>query len=449
MAWWKRKTESAIAGSVLFRGRWPARHTDFLFLDRHGIQLTPSPRAEDGSWTASLTHAEWGEATLTFDPHLPLPPRELIDWDPRLTTEEKALAVQGGSSIGVTVQPRNGNVLRDRKELLRFLHAVMGDDGLCAVDHTAQSFWSREALELELAHDADLDIEALYTTHLITQEGTAEDAPGPAYWLHSHGLGELGFWDFDVLEPSDALNGEAHDLVRVLAFASVEGRLTDAGERVQLVDGVDVVGIDARTFRARSDQRQHPTWRHDLDEAHLARHLVVCEPPSGAGFFGRLLGRDRPRASAFLQDPLSRRFLFQLSTSATELLADRSRRTLGLFSALREELEILEPQALVKLGYVVDSDTGDDHREHLWFEVHGIGPEGIDATLVNEPFDIARMHAGQRGLHSPELLSEWAIMTPIGRINPRSTRALRTFRQERERIVELLAMMKAASAASA
>ena len=169
MAWWKRKTESAIAGSVLFRGKWPARHTDFAFLERQGIHLAPSPRSEDGAWTAKLTHAEWGEATLTFDPDLPLLPRELIDWDPRLTTEEKALAMQGGSSIGVTMQPRIGNVLRDRKELLRYLHAVMGDDGLCAVDHTAQSFWSRQALELELAHDADLDIDALYTTHLITQ----------------------------------------------------------------------------------------------------------------------------------------------------------------------------------------------------------------------------------------------------------------------------------------
>jgi hypothetical protein len=445
MAWWKRKTETMLAGSVLYRGKWPARPTDFAFLTERGLQLEASPRAEDGSWSAKLTHRAWGTAMLRFDPELPAPPRVLIDWDPRLTTAERALAEQGGSTVAVTMQPASGNVLRDRKDLLRFLHAVMGEDGLCVIDHTAQSFWSRDALELELAHDADLDIDALYTTHLITDG--SEDGTQAPYWLHSHGLGELGFWDFDILDPSEALNGEARDLVRVLAFASVEGRLSDKGEPFQLVDGVDVVGVEAREFRARGNPKLHRAWRSELDKTHLSRHLVVCEKWA-SGFFARLLGRDRPRTSGFLGNPLARRFLYQLSTSATELLAERSRRTLGLFDALRSELAVLEHQPLVKLGYPIDGDPSGERREHLWFEVHGMGPEGIDATLMNAPFDIARMHEGQRGLHSPELLSEWAILTPVGRVDPRGTHALRTFRQEREQILEALAMMSAEAAGS-
>src|SRR5688500_8569626 len=71
-----------------------------------------------------------------------------------------------------------------------------------------------------------------------------------------------------------------------------------------------------------------------------------------------------------------------------------------------------ESTAALKLGYKVDDAKDDTDREHMWFEFHGMVGDEIDATLLNKPFHIAGMSAGQRSMHSRELLTEWCIFTP-------------------------------------
>jgi hypothetical protein len=73
----------------------------------------------------------------------------------RLTDGERR-AVEGcRHAVSVAAEARTGNILRDRKDFLRFLRALMGAEGVAALDHAARSFWSRPALDDELAHDAD------------------------------------------------------------------------------------------------------------------------------------------------------------------------------------------------------------------------------------------------------------------------------------------------------
>jgi hypothetical protein len=89
---------------------------------------------------------------------------------------------------------------------------------------------------------------------------------------------------------------------------------------------------------------------------------------------------------------------------------------------------------VVKIGYPTDSGKGGS--EHLWFEVHGIRGDFVDATLLNEPFDIAAMKSGQRDMHSVEMLTDWAIMTPMGQLTPRSLEVARRLRENRPKILE-------------
>lgn len=439
MSWWKRKPRELQAGSVLFRGKWPARPEDFAFLEKRGISLRLQEQAAGQGWSASLEHRDWGQANLIWQPEMPPPPRVLIDWDPRLTAEEKALAHQAGSTLPVTAEPRSGNVLADRKDLLRFLRAVMGEDGLGAMDHIAQAFWSREGLDEELAHDAELDIDAIYTLHLLGghEEETSEDRR--AFWVHSHGLQEIGFQDFDLLNPTPELHGHAQDLLRALAFATVEGRLVPGGQPFPLASGVGVSGVEARAFLAASGEA-YPEWRDSLDEAHLDGHLVVCEPVS-RGLWARLTGRHHPRPCRFLQGTLPEEMLIFYSPAATDLMSRRARQMLPTLRALQEELAELELPTLVKLGYATDDQDG---TEHLWFQVHAFQGDQVDATLINQPFHIQRMTEGQRSLHPLELLSDWMIVTPLGRIDPRSTRVVRALRVHREGLVAALKEMRVA-----
>lgn len=115
-------------------------------------------------------------------------------------------------------------------------------------------------------------------------------------------------------------------------------------------------------------------------------------------------------------------------------MARRAHDSLPRLRALAAELAELEAVAIVKLG--LDTDHGG--HEHLWFEVHGFDEDAVDATLMNAPFHIARLKQGDRGRQSLAALSDWAILTPIGRIDPRSTRTLRHIRDNWDRLKALL-----------
>ena len=73
--------------------------------------------------------------------------------------------------------------------------------------------------------------------------------------------------------------------------------------------------------------------------------------------------------------------------------AERARKSIGVFKRYMEEFAEFECPAIAKIGYETDSGKG---REHLWFTVHGVGRDDLDATLESSPHDIARMKKGQR-----------------------------------------------------
>ena len=110
-------------------------------------------------------------------------------------------------------------------------------------------------LDDELAHDADLDVEALYTIHAIYDDQTSEPS---FYWLHTHGLDELGAFDIDVVRPSPLLAHNAADPLRALAFAALEGVTpTTTGFTLGTPGGiVDFVPADAFDANAAPEDAQ-------------------------------------------------------------------------------------------------------------------------------------------------------------------------------------------------
>jgi len=436
MAWWKR-SKPEQRGVLLFRGVMVPRAED-LCLERRGMSVAASRRTETG-WEAELRHPAWGAARLSFEHgRRDDLPEALVRFDRRLNQDEREAVASCRTSLALEVTSRTGNVLRDRKDLLRFMLAVLGDEGVAGVDLAAQAIWTRRALEEELVHDAELDIDAIYTIHAITAGEAEADGEREAYWLHSHGLGELGYFDFDVLDPAAELDGHAHELLRALAFAVVEGTLVQGGAPVILVEGVGVRAVPVDAFLAGASPGAHARYRKGLEDSHRHGHAILCDPVP-EGWLGRMLRGGRPVASTFLKGPFPEEVLIPFSEAATDLMARRARETVGVLRAVAEELAEFEAQPLVKLGYPSEKDS----REHLWFEVHAIGPSTVDATLVNAPFDVPTLKKGDRGEHSLELLSDWVVFTPFGRIDPRQSRTLRFVREHRDGLGELLAQAKA------
>ncbi len=424
--WLKKRL--TFAGSVLFRGSLPPRADGFAFLNKQGLSIRVDVPRPHWRWALSLCHPNWGTARLSCPREQIRVPRVAVEYSVGLTPEEKDTVLLGESQVDLTLPGQGTSILHDRKNALRFLRAVMGSDGLAAMDFSAQRFWSRDALDDELSHDADLDIEQVFALHAVMNDTSEEGR-----WLHSHGLSEIGFFDFDIINPSQDLGSDAF---RAIAFAIAEGHVGVSTPRFQLAaPGGFVRFVEASDFTRCADP-QYTQLRDDHDGAD-GKRAVLCEP--AGGLFGRWSRRVRP--SRFLSNALDPNTVFCFSTEASDLMAERARGTYSLLRTLKEELDDFEFPVVVKLGY--GTDGGDEHdKEHLWFTAHALRDDVIDATLENQPLAVARLKQGARGLHPVSLLSDWVIFTPLGSINPRYMGALREIRGRRDALREMMARHK-------
>jgi hypothetical protein len=391
----------------------------------HPASWTPLNPTPDQVWAARVAHPAWGTADLSASrPSEPVPGL-LIDHTLLLSDEEKRRARRGQAAIDIRLTARHGHMLRDRKRLLHWMRALMRPDGAIACDLGSTLFWSHGMLDDELAHDADLDIQALYTIHAVYDPN--ED--NRVSWLHTHGLEELGAFDVDILSPSPLLADICADPIRALAFAAIEGRITPSTSRFRLAEPGGAVRLVPVERFHRDAAIEHQRLR-DTDQVHLGRRAVLCEP--ARGLFGFLKAQLRP--SRFLSEMTDQNWVVPFSPAATALMAERARKTIDVFEQLRQEFDSVKLTSGVKLGYEVEGG-GPDNCEHLWFEVHRMAGDRIDATLLNAPHRVPQLTAGQRGSHDVGRLTDWIIMTPEGAITPRhfgAARRLRATRQEWE-----------------
>jgi uncharacterized protein YegJ (DUF2314 family) len=382
-----------------------------------GAARVEVPPGVDSPWAVRLTHPAWGEALVTAPREAEMPDEDVRRWGTfGLTDAERGLLSRAEVALVVHVTTPERSVLRARKQLLRWLHLLTTLDGLAARDDSAGLFWSPAMLDDELAHDADLDVEALYTIHAVYDEDAEART---VFWLHTHGLEELGAFDVDILRPSPDLASHPADPMRALAFAALEGVITPSttGFALGHPDGtVDFVPAETFDRAAAADARLRTP-----DGWHHGRRAVVCEP---RGLFGFL--RRTPVPSRFLSS-LSGDIVFNFTKSATALMAARARTTLPVLRLLMAEFAGSDLPTAVKIGYPTDGDPST--REHLWFEVHAIESDRIDATLVNQPFDVAALCEGARGWHAIADVSDWMMLSPAGAMTPRNLSAARRLRE--------------------
>ncbi len=426
--WLRRRTP--LNGFVLFRGAMPPTAEGFGHLAARGLTVTPAPAGPDERWRLTLAHPDWGSAALYCPRDFLPPPPSLIEtsW---LSAAEKAEFLSGGSAAFVEMAAAGDNLLRERKLLLRFLDAAAGPDGVGVYDLAAWRLWSRAGLADELAHDGDLDVMGLMTLHAVPREPDGEEV-----WIHSHGLGEIGLVDFDLVQPAPGLTFDWNiEVEQALAAAILEG-LAGAGsgpfDLAQPGDPCRLVHV-AR-FLATGAGHGADLLREKIapdDEDHLGSRVVICEA-GGGGLLGGLLPARRPRALAFPwadgDDDGEERMIY-LSAETTELMAARARATFDLLRQMADEFAEFEVTVLAKLGYETDHGDADD-REHLWFGVHGMDLGVLDATLLSHPVDIAAMNSGDRDRHPSDRLTDWIIFTPIGEITPHAFTVARMIRDD-------------------
>lgn len=406
--------------AVYFPGAAPPPADGFLRLRDLGYQLSDR-RVDDALWALQLDHPTLGSAELWCDRESPALD-DFIRFANNLSDAEKSGASGSAASVGLRVPAKRRHVLRDRKTMLRIARDVLGEDGVMVLDIASELPWSRAALDDELAHDAELDIEALYCLHAVTDDMTGDH---PARWLHSHGLAELGRFDLDIVAPHPEFVEACSEPIRAIATMILEGDV--APDQGQFTFGQP--GGDGRMVPADAFMRDADPGMAALRDAehHDERRSVLCEP-TGRKVLG--FGRgDRPEPLHLAQRPPPDQFVIYFPTATTDLMAERARATIEVLRAAMAEFAEFEPVAVVKLGYPTDGEG----KEHLWFTAHSIGETTIDATLENRPFAVD-LAPGERADRPLELLTDWTLLTPGGPLTPRSMIAARRVREHADEI---------------
>jgi hypothetical protein len=385
-------------GIVLFESREAPGAEAFGGLRDRGVTVA----AADSGLT--LTHGEWGTALLRTDrsPEILGLVDAMLQPEGFITESERATMARARSSVALDVEAGGESPLVARKRFLRFARAVMGSAGLGTIDLVSRRGWSVAAIDDELAMNVELDVTALFAIHVVHDPG------GSPNWLHTHGLGDIGRFDVDVVSPDRALADARMDVLRALALAILEGRAVLGGEIALASPDGDVALVDAEEFM-RTAAAEHVALR-DRDDDHSRARAVVCEPATNA--LVRYLGRPMP--SLYTTGEEQQSSFLKLSTAASESTARRARASFAHLRLLFEATRRTGASPVVKLGF--DDDNGS--REHMWFRVNALAADTIDATLLSKPFAIAGMYPGHRAVHSVEQLSDWIAPTSRGAARP-------------------------------
>lgn len=416
--------------AVHFAGTAPPPAEAFGRLRDQGYTITELEPGES-MWSLGLEHPVHGKAQLWCERDGPLID-DFIRFASNLSDAEKASALGSSSSVGLQVPAKRQQVLRDRKTMLRIARDVLGEDGVMVLDVASQLPWSRASLADELAHDADLDIEALYCLHNVYDDSAGDptaEPSGEVYWLHTHGLAELGRFDLDIVAPHPEFVEACGDPIRAIATMILDGEINASESRFMFGHP----GGEARLVPAAEFMRQADPSMAGMRDAtdHDDRRSVLCEP-AGRRVLG--LGRgDRPEPLHLARRPPADQFVIYFPTATTDLMAERAKATTGVLQALMVEFAEFEVVPIVKLGY----PTPDDSKEHLWFTAHGFDDGTVDATLENKPFAVD-LTPGERASRPLDLLTDWMLMTPAGTVTPRSMIAARQLREHADEIREAM-----------
>jgi len=270
------------------------------------------------------------------------------------------------------------------------------DCGACR-SHTGE--WLRSAASSNIPPPPT----SLFTIHAVQ---------GDATWLHTHGLLRCGSIELEMLDIPKECAGDLGTLLNTAATMFLEQGVCPPEHPFEVGQGLELLWTPWQMAISDLDPGSLGS-ASDRENCHDHPSGVLSAPKKRRfGLFGQRMQTPAVYREILADNPLL--YHSQLETQRMSLLAkDR-------FQQLRR-IEIRFRDAddwdiLIKLGYQVDGDP--EQHEHLWFRVHGIDGALIDATLLNQPYGIARMNEGDRAKHPLDPISDWRIHSPFGDFRP-------------------------------
>ncbi len=373
--------------------------------------MAPDREMGDSRWEMELRVAgdDWEQQCRVWvEPATELDEVHL-EWG--LVTEAELEASRAAEwAVGVST-PFGETPLADYHRQLRVLTAAAPE---AVVFYDISAAWPRSAAWVREAAESAVPPapENLYCVHAVYDD-EVDDAPA---WLHTHGLLRCGSIELEMLDVPAEHAGTLCQLLNATAALFMEHGPSPPGEPFPVGHELWLVWLPWPEG-IRQVPRRRLGAAADRDDVHgqLAGVLVVPRRRV-LGVFGRKYASPAVTLPVLQEDPL-----LYVSNMETDRMSRLAAERLGRFRQLQERYRSDEDWLfLVKLGLPVDEAEEPEDREHLWFEVHELTDQDVDATLVNQPYGIAGLAEGQRGRYPLASLSDWTILCPHGRFDPDS-----------------------------
>lgn len=314
-------------------------------------------------------------------------------------TEADVEAVQGANHA-IRVTTTLGEPVLERFHETVKLASALAPDAVALHDDGAMIWRSATWIDGTVSSVAPPSPLHLFTLHAVTHEGRM--------WLHTHGLLRCGAIELEVLDAAPESRHALMYIVNTAALLTIERGTPEPHDAF-------VIGKDMTLAWRLWDEAVNaagPLAVGGLDDRESHDFLVgTLAVPTGRkrGFI-----RKRPVWASVeeLVPIVDDNPLFFRSTMETRRASMLASEHFGVFRDLAQR-HVDEDDWIfhVKLGYQVDDEENGpvDGNEHLWFAVHAVDGARIDATLLNQPYGIARMSQGDRDWHPADQLSDWTI----------------------------------------
>lgn len=329
-----------------------------------------------------------------------------------ITGADQAAARESRFTVGVSTT-FGDNPLRDFHRQVRIL-AAAAPDAVLVMDLAACRPHPPGWLKETSASAVPPSPQNLYVIHSVYEK----DDPRAAVWMHTHGLRRCGSIELEILGVASAQAPPLARLINTAAAMFIEQGPCPPDTPFEIGRGLNLVWLpwEEGLRRVRKASLGGP---RDRDESHSLPSGILFAPRRG------LLGR-RYRSPALHVPTLEGNPLLYVSRMETDRMAMLAQDRLGEFADLQRRFGgSPDWMFLVKLGYPIDGASSEGDREHLWFQVHEIRGNAVDATLTNEPYGVERLRKGERGMHPLDLLSDWAVLNPSGQYSPDTLHLLR------------------------
>lgn len=404
----------------------PTSSTVFAFCEDQELPLFEQLRYRLGDWVAD--YAEGGRQDVLWSQSLTLKghvnpflvwaqPNDLsLEAFRHVRWGEHEKASQAQWLLGVQTTFAKADPICSYHQQLK-LAFLASNQGPAFFDQNSLMLRSRSEVERLVSTQVPPRTTEVFSIHAVfeKQNLNAKDSKRAAglgdCWLHTHGLQRTYTPDlelFDIPGKYGEVGGQLLNSVAEVLLGHpnpAPGQVLTIGHRLQVC--YFAVADVLRDFTPRLGG---PAEREDSE--HNGRRLVLtAADPEAQGRF-----RSPHKMLRRLAEEEAVLYISKRETQRMARLALERWPNFGMLFA-RHRQQHPRWRFLCKLGL----KTEHEEREHLWFEVLGMKPGQIRGKLLNNPLGIQTLKRNSEAWCDLSLLTDWVILTSLGRFNPESS----------------------------